>query len=56
MIRVCSLQIARKLKGIGDDLDAKVKKEITEATSALLRHKSVFQVRLEKRYDDIMMM
>lgn len=39
-----SLQIARKLKGIGDDLDAKVQKEIREATAELLRTKSVFQV------------
>ena len=38
------LQIARKLKGIGDDLDAKVKKEIAEATSAFLSNRSLFQV------------
>lgn len=38
------LQIARKLKGIGDDLDAKVQKEIREATAELLLTKSIFQV------------
>ena len=37
-------QIARKLKDIGDHLDARVKKEIVEAASALLTHRSVFQV------------
>lgn len=39
-----TLQIARKLKGIGDDLDAKVQKEIREATAELLLTKSIFQV------------
>lgn len=38
------LQIARKLKNIGDGLDAKVKKEIADATTELLRHRSLFQV------------
>lgn len=37
-------EIARKLKGIGDELDVRVKKEIEEATSALLSRRSVFQV------------
>ena len=41
---VSDSQIARKLKNIGDDLDAKVKKEITEAAADLLRHRSLFQV------------
>ena len=39
-------QIARKLRDIGDHLDARVKKEIVEATSALLDRRSVFQVNL----------
>ena len=42
-VHVC-LQIARKLKDIGDGLDAKVHKEIREATEGLLHDTSVFQV------------
>lgn len=37
-------EIARQLKNIGDELDAKVEKVIKEETAELLRHKSVFQI------------
>ena len=42
-----SLQIATKLKTIGDDFDARVRKEIDEVATELLRDLSIYQVGME---------